>query len=54
MASDDDVIYVDVAARLDESTAEKASGKLRDKFKGVGKHIGSATARSPTPMLFPT
>jgi hypothetical protein len=42
MASDDDVIYVDVAARLDEKTAEQATGKLRDKFKGAGKTIGDA------------
>lgn len=40
MANDDDVIYVDVAARLDEAAADKATGKLRDKFKDAGKGIG--------------
>jgi hypothetical protein len=28
---------LNVAARLDEKTAEQATGQLKDKFKGVGK-----------------
>src|SRR5581483_1694799 len=42
MADDDDVIYVDVAARLDENSAERATGRLRDKFKDAGGKIGDA------------
>lgn len=33
MADDDDTIFVDIAARLDEKSAEQATSKLRDKFK---------------------
>lgn len=42
MAEDDDTIYVDVAAKLDENVAEREVGKLRDKFKNAGKSIGNA------------
>jgi hypothetical protein len=39
MADDDDTIYVDVAARLDEASADKAVDKLRDKFSHAGDSI---------------
>ena len=42
MASDDDTIFVDVAARLDEKSADQTAGRLRDRFKNVGKSIGDA------------
>lgn len=43
MADDsDDVIYVDVKARLDEASADEAEGKLRDKFKDATKDIGES------------
>ena len=35
-------IFVDIAPRLDERSADQATGKLRDKFKGVGHAIGNA------------
>jgi hypothetical protein len=53
MASDDDTIYVDVAARLDEKAADQATGKLRDKFKGVGKHIGDAVGSAASTWTGP-
>jgi hypothetical protein len=37
MADDDDVIYVDIEARLDESAADRETTKLRDKFKRSSK-----------------
>ena len=50
MASDDDVVYVDVIPRLDDSETEKATSKLRDKFKqgaqGAGKAISDVLHRS--------
>lgn len=56
MADDEDIIYVDVAARLDEASAEKATGKLRDKFKnaskGLGKALGSDITREIGEMLW--
>ncbi len=42
MASDEDSIFVDVVAKLDESAANKAAGQLKDHFKGAGQHIGDA------------
>ncbi len=44
MADDDDVVYIDVAPRVDERAAEDAGRKVRDKVKdgtkGLGKSIG--------------
>lgn len=43
MADDDDsTIYVDVAARLDEASAEKVTGRLRDKLKDGARGAGKA------------
>lgn len=42
MADDEDAIYVDVIARLDEASADEAAGKLRDKFKDVAKNAGDS------------
>lgn len=44
MASDDDLIYVDVVPRLDEAEAEKATGRLRDKLKDGVKGAGKAVS----------
>lgn len=44
MASDDDVIYVDVVPKLDEGEAEKATGRLRDKLKDGVKGAGKAVS----------
>lgn len=44
MADDDDLIYVDVVPRLDEGEAEKATGRLRDKFKEGAKGVGKAVS----------
>lgn len=40
MAEDDDVIYVSIEPKLDESATEKETGKLRDKFKEGAKGLG--------------
>ncbi|MBO0880944.1 MAG: transglycosylase family protein [Mycobacterium sp.] len=42
MADDDDIIYVDIEPRLDDSEAERAAGKLRDRFKDAGKSIADS------------
>lgn len=44
MADDDDTIYVDVKLQVDDASAEEASTRLRDRFKGVGSKIGSAVS----------
>jgi hypothetical protein len=40
MADDEDAIYVDVKARLDEASADEVEEKLRDKLKGATKDLG--------------
>lgn len=42
MADDDDTIYIDVKAKVDEASFDEAEGRLRDKFKDVGKNIGDS------------
>lgn len=37
MADSDDAIFVDIQPKLDESAADRPTGKLRDKFKGAGR-----------------
>jgi integrase len=39
MASDDDTIYVDVAARFDEASADKAVNEIKGKFAHAGDSI---------------
>ena len=39
MADDDDVIYVDVKARLDEASADEAAESLKDKFKDATEGV---------------
>ena len=39
MADDDDTIYVDVAARFDEASADRAVDSLRDKFSHAGDSL---------------
>jgi len=38
--ADEDAIYVDVIARLDEASADEVERKLRDKFKDAAKDLG--------------
>lgn len=42
MADDDDTIWIDVKAKVDEASFDEAEGRLRDKFKDVGKNIGDS------------
>ena len=42
MADDDDAIYVDVKARLDEASADGIAERLKDKLKDAGDAIGKA------------
>ena len=42
--ADDDQIFVDIVPKLNDAEAEKATGRLRDKFKGAGKTIGEVLA----------
>jgi hypothetical protein len=39
VASDDDIIAVDIVPVLDESAARDATGKLKDQFKNAGREI---------------
>ena len=39
MADDDDTIYIDVAARLDEKSVDEVEGKLKGKLSHVGDSI---------------
>jgi hypothetical protein len=40
MADDEDAIYIDVVPRVDDSAADSAVNKLRDKFKDVAADVG--------------
>lgn len=40
MADDEDAIYIDVVPRVDDSAADSAVSKLKDKFKDVAGNIG--------------
>lgn len=42
MADDDDTIFIEVKAKVDEASFDEAEGRLRDKFKDVGKNIGDS------------
>ena len=39
MADDDSTIYIDVAARLDERSADEVEHRLRDKLSHVGDSV---------------
>lgn len=40
MADDEDAIYIDVIPRVDDSAADSAVSRLKDKFKDVAKDVG--------------
>jgi hypothetical protein len=51
MAEDDDVIFIDLQARLDEDSADRSLDNLKSKTQSASKTIGESLKNAATPMF---